>query len=216
MGSPSPGGLAASANLTARIVVDDDGGLGALLLAIENDLDSTTSSVAMFLTASFGFLPCLSDTVFFFFFFGCKSSSSPGGFEALEMEPGHHHHHQARGALSCGGGKTLIRKCGQVLGAHPKLLWILASTEVWERFSYYGMRAMLVLYLSNVLLARDNLDQVGGLRLLAKACGAGGVLAPATEISDQDRQKAVQAFSSQLYGMYTSCVYLTALGGGES
>ena len=42
-------GLAASANLTARIVVDDDGGLGALLLAIENDLDSTTSSVAMFL-----------------------------------------------------------------------------------------------------------------------------------------------------------------------
>ena len=133
------------------------------------------------------------------------------------MEAGHHHHHQARGAQrSCGGCKTLIRKCGQVLGAHPKLLWILASTEVWERFSYYGMRAMLVLYLSNVLLARDNLDQVGGLRLLAKACGAGGVLAPATEISDQDRQKAVQAFSSQLYGMYTSCVYLTALGGGES
>ena len=68
LGESQSGGLAASANLTARIVVDDDGGLGALLLAIENDLDSTTSSVAMFLTASFGFLPCLSDTVFFFFF----------------------------------------------------------------------------------------------------------------------------------------------------
>lgn len=67
LGESQSGGLAASANLTARIVVDDDGGLGALLLAIENDLDSTTSSVAMFLTASFGFLPCLSDTVFFFF-----------------------------------------------------------------------------------------------------------------------------------------------------
>ena len=66
LGESQSGGLAASANLTARIVVDDDGGLGALLLAIENDLDSTTSSVAMFLTASFGFLPCLSDTVFFF------------------------------------------------------------------------------------------------------------------------------------------------------
>ena len=69
LGESQSGGLAASANLTARIVVDDDGGLGALLLAIENDLDSTTSSVAMFLTASFGFLPCLSDTFLFFFFF---------------------------------------------------------------------------------------------------------------------------------------------------
>ena len=182
-----------------------------LLLAIENDLDHLLGSVAMFLTASFG---CCLASLTLGFFFWVQSSSSPGGFEALEMEPGHHH--QAREALRRGGGRTLIRKCGQVLGAHPKLLWILASTEVWERFSYYGMRAMLVLYLSNVLLARDNLDQVGGLRLLAKACGAGGVLAPATEISDQDRQKAVQAFSSQLYGMYTSCVYLTALGGGES
>ena len=29
----------------------------------------------------------------------------------------------------------------------PKGLWILFITEMWERFSYYGMRALLVLYL---------------------------------------------------------------------
>ena len=71
LGESQSGGLAASANLTARIVVDDDGGLGALLLAIENDLDSTTSSVAMFLNRLLRLLPCLSDT---FFFVGCKKA----------------------------------------------------------------------------------------------------------------------------------------------
>lgn len=31
---------------------------------------------------------------------------------------------------------------------HPKGLFVLFSTEMWERFSYYGMRAILVLYLT--------------------------------------------------------------------
>ena len=29
----------------------------------------------------------------------------------------------------------------------PRALWTLFRTEMWERFSYYGMRALLVLYL---------------------------------------------------------------------
>lgn len=32
---------------------------------------------------------------------------------------------------------------------HPKGLYVLFFTEMWERFSYYGMRALLVLYLVN-------------------------------------------------------------------
>lgn len=32
-------------------------------------------------------------------------------------------------------------------GGHPKGLYLLFSVEMWERFSYYGMRAMLVLYM---------------------------------------------------------------------
>ncbi|MEP7080052.1 MAG: MFS transporter, partial [Ginsengibacter sp.] len=31
--------------------------------------------------------------------------------------------------------------------AHPPALFILFFTEMWERFSYYGMRALLVLFL---------------------------------------------------------------------
>ena len=42
------------------------------------------------------------------------------------------------------------RSAGRILAVHPRMLWVLASTEVWERFSYYGMRAMLVLYLTKV------------------------------------------------------------------
>ena len=35
--------------------------------------------------------------------------------------------------------------------AHPRGLYVLFATEMWERFSYYGMRALLVLYLVNAL-----------------------------------------------------------------
>lgn len=36
---------------------------------------------------------------------------------------------------------------------HPKALFILFFAEMWERFSYYGMRALLVLYMVKVLFA---------------------------------------------------------------
>ncbi|MGZ5243791.1 MAG: peptide MFS transporter [Bacteroidia bacterium] len=35
---------------------------------------------------------------------------------------------------------------------HPKGLYLLFTTEMWERFSYYGMRAIFTLYLANALL----------------------------------------------------------------
>lgn len=34
---------------------------------------------------------------------------------------------------------------------HPKALFVLFFAEMWERFSYYGMRALLTLYMVNVL-----------------------------------------------------------------
>src|SRR5690554_3609394 len=35
---------------------------------------------------------------------------------------------------------------------HPKGLYLLYFTEMWERFSYYGMRAIFTLYMLNALL----------------------------------------------------------------
>lgn len=42
-----------------------------------------------------------------------------------------------------------------VSGKHPKGLFVLFFTEMWERFSYYGNRALLVLYVVNVLMMSD-------------------------------------------------------------
>ena len=35
--------------------------------------------------------------------------------------------------------------------SHPPGLYVLFTTEMWERFSYYGMRALLVLYLTKAI-----------------------------------------------------------------
>ena len=37
----------------------------------------------------------------------------------------------------------------------PKQIWMLFFTEMWERFSFYGMRALLILYMTHVLLFPD-------------------------------------------------------------
>ncbi|MEO5612728.1 MAG: peptide MFS transporter [Sphingomicrobium sp.] len=46
------------------------------------------------------------------------------------------------------------RKSEEVVG-HPKGLFVLFYAEMWERFSYYGMRALLILYLTKWWLFDD-------------------------------------------------------------
>ena len=48
-----------------------------------------------------------------------------------------------------------------VLG-HPRGLWYLVFGEAWERFSYYGMQALLVLYLTQYLLLPENVGRIAG------------------------------------------------------
>ncbi|MBC7556820.1 MAG: peptide MFS transporter [Chryseobacterium sp.] len=38
---------------------------------------------------------------------------------------------------------------------HPKGLWVLFGTEMWERFNFYGMRALLTLFMVNALLMNE-------------------------------------------------------------
>jgi POT family proton-dependent oligopeptide transporter len=46
---------------------------------------------------------------------------------------------------------------------HPKGLYFLFFTEMWERFSYYGMRAIFILFMTKVLLLDDvNASQIYG------------------------------------------------------
>ncbi|MEN2414152.1 peptide MFS transporter [Flavobacterium mesophilum] len=43
----------------------------------------------------------------------------------------------------------------KVKTGHPKGLWVLFGTEMWERFNFYGMRALLTLFLVNSLLMKE-------------------------------------------------------------
>src|SRR5262249_51164121 len=88
------------------------------------------------------------------------------------------------------------------LFGHPRGLTFLFATEMWERFSYYGMRALLVLYMVKFLLLPDHAGDVIGLGTLRSVLEA--MFGPL----------GVQPFSSQIYGLYTGLVYLTPLFGG--
>lgn len=76
---------------------------------------------------------------------------------------------------------SVAKPQGTMLG-HPKGLFLLFTTELWERFSYYAMRAILVLYLV------DKVQSEGGH-------GLGWT----------------QADAISLYGTFTGLVYLTPL-----
>ena len=80
---------------------------------------------------------------------------------------------------------------------HPRGLPFLFATEMWERFSYYGMRALLVLYMVKYVLQPDVAGQVIGLAGLKH--GLEALFGPL----------AIQPFASQIYGFYTGLVYLT-------
>ncbi|HEY6861804.1 MAG TPA: peptide MFS transporter [Pseudolabrys sp.] len=89
----------------------------------------------------------------------------------------------------------------EILG-HPRALAFLFATEMWERFSYYGMRALLVLYMLKFLFAPQRAGEVFGLAPFKNALEfAFGPLAP-------------QPLASQIYGFYTGLVYLTPVLGG--
>ena len=70
------------------------------------------------------------------------------------------------------------------LWGHPVGLYVLFFTEMWERFSYYGMRALLVLYLTS----------------------------KTTDINPGVGWTQVEALS--LYGWYTALVYIMSIPGG--
>jgi len=86
---------------------------------------------------------------------------------------------------------------------HPRGLFILFFTEMWERMSYYGMRSLLVLYMVNHLFVQPDVGaQVLGFNALKRTLEtAFGPL-------------SVQALSSQVYGLYTGFVYLAPFFGG--
>ena len=55
------------------------------------------------------------------------------------------------------------------LFGHPKGLTVLFATEMWERFSYFGMASLLVLYMVKYLLLPGQVEAVLGYRAVKSA-----------------------------------------------
>jgi POT family proton-dependent oligopeptide transporter len=53
------------------------------------------------------------------------------------------------------GGATIVTSAKKEFAGHPKGLYVLFFAEMWERFSYYGMRALLIFYLTQHWLYND-------------------------------------------------------------
>ncbi len=84
----------------------------------------------------------------------------------------------------------------------PPALGYLAFTEAWERFSYYGMTALLVLYMSEQLFAPAHIGHVTGFAAFRR--GLEFIVGPMSTV----------ALASQMYGLYTGFVYFTPVFGG--
>ncbi|MEC7819184.1 MAG: peptide MFS transporter [Pseudomonadota bacterium] len=54
------------------------------------------------------------------------------------------------------GGVVLVTRPQEEVIGHPKGLFLLFMAEMWERFSYYGMRALLIFYLVQHWLFTDS------------------------------------------------------------
>jgi proton-dependent oligopeptide transporter, POT family len=85
---------------------------------------------------------------------------------------------------------------------HPAGLGWLSSAEFWERFSFYGMQSLLVLYMTRWLLEPAHVGHVLGFgvfrRALEAVCGA----------------RSPQALASIVFGGYAGGVFLTPIFGG--
>jgi proton-dependent oligopeptide transporter, POT family len=81
---------------------------------------------------------------------------------------------------------------------HPRGLGYLAFTEAWERFSFYGMQTLLVLYMVNELLLPGHVENIALFEQFRTLYGG----------------LDGQPLASAIFGTYAASVYLTPILGG--
>lgn len=101
-----------------------------------------------------------------------------------------------------------MARAGHETGSHdmfgqPRGLWVLAGTELWDRISFHGMQAMLVLYMTGDLLVHPQRIQ----SIIGFAAYRGVVQAMTGPLSDV-------ALATQTFGFYLAFVTGLPLLGG--
>src|SRR5215813_14273106 len=98
------------------------------------------------------------------------------------------------GTLESGGSQRLLD--------HPRGLWIISGTELWDRISFHGMQALLTLYMVDYLLLPGQIEQIAGFARYRAAVEA--LTGPLS----------VRALAAQTFGIYVGLVYLAPMIGG--
>ncbi len=107
-------------------------------------------------------------------------------------------------------------------GKYPKQLWILFLVEMWERFTFYGMRALLGLYISHLILS-VNYNPLPPNELTQKVAefkNENGETLDKNhpkyfvETSQQKYRDDAEAISNKRYGMINAFIYMMAFIGG--
>jgi len=91
---------------------------------------------------------------------------------------------------------------GRDLLGQPRGLFFIGATELWERISFHGMQALLVLYMVEQLLLPGHVEHIVGFPRFRAAIES--VTGPLSS----------QALASQIFGLYVGFVYLVPVFGG--
>ncbi|HLP12058.1 MAG TPA: peptide MFS transporter [Flavobacteriales bacterium] len=119
-------------------------------------------------------------------------------------------------------GDVTLEQIQNFKGKYPKQLWILFLVEMWERFTFYGMRALLGLYISHLILS-VNYNPLPADQLQAKQekffTDYKEKLDEShpkwfIETSQQKNRDNAEAISNKRYGMINAFIYMMAFIGG--
>ncbi|MGA7712984.1 MAG: oligopeptide:H+ symporter [Rhizomicrobium sp.] len=100
-------------------------------------------------------------------------------------------------------------KSDTVFLGHPRGLGWLSASEFWERFSYYGVQPLLILYLTHYLLQPGHIEHVWGIELFQQLMRWLGHAVPWLFGNQSD-----MALASNVSQLYAGLVYVTPLVGG--
>ena len=98
------------------------------------------------------------------------------------------------------GSPAMNPKDDRAFLGHPRGLGFLAFTEAWERFSYYGMQSLLVLYMAKYLLLPGHVEHIAFFGEFTRLPLYSSLKGP--------------ALASAIFGTYAALVYFTPTFGG--
>lgn len=105
-------------------------------------------------------------------------------------------------AIETAAGAMPAIESERSLFGHPRGLAFIVFTEAWERFSFYGMQALLVLYMAGYLLHPEHIGTV---------IGFGGFRAALEAVFGR---LSIEALATQIFGLYIGLIYFMPVFGG--